>query len=112
MVYAFFQNCYHLGDWIVNDHLTTRTELNEFINANGCMQICADICNGSKHFFLRDSRSKLDISVIPVFEEIKDDKIKEMKSVFCICGIDWEPFSLATECVKEWDAFLETLERG
>ena len=50
IVYAFFQNCYHLKDWIKNDDkIKTRKNVERFIEENKCLSICSDICNGSKH---------------------------------------------------------------
>lgn len=54
-VYAFFQNCHHLKDWIMNDDAITpqpRDRVEDFINRNECMRLCADLCNGSKHLKL------------------------------------------------------------
>jgi hypothetical protein len=59
VVYAFFLNCYHLKDWIQNDDTLslTKQKVEQFINQNDCMQVCADICNGIKHLKLSRERS-------------------------------------------------------
>ena len=72
------------------------------------MKICADICNGSKHYFLKTSRSNEKITVVPVVLPIEQNKIKEPNVIFCINGHDYDPLSLATDCIKKWDEFLET----
>jgi hypothetical protein len=49
-IHAFFQNCYHLKDWIKNDTSITRLlDVEEYINATVSLQLCADICNALKH---------------------------------------------------------------
>ena len=116
-VYAFFINCYHLKDWIINDdsiqiNRKERKQLVEnFINQNECMRICADICNGIKHLKL---------------QRIRSDKQPEFKSkhysltlgggVEPIISVKFyvetakgkvDAFVLATECLRKWVEFIE-----
>ena len=55
---AFFMNCYHLKDWIKNDISDTslNAAVEDYINQNACLKLCADICNGAKHLDLTHSR--------------------------------------------------------
>ena len=50
---SFFQNCFHLKDWIKNDDaiiLSNKDQLVEdYINGDESLRLCADICNGTKH---------------------------------------------------------------
>ena len=60
-VYAFFQNCYHLKDWIKNDPTlpsSIRSEVEDYIDQTRALSICADLCNALKHLKLSGSRSK------------------------------------------------------
>lgn len=52
VVYTFFQNCFHLKDWLLNSKVINKEELNRFINDNEEMRICRDLCNGSKHLII------------------------------------------------------------
>src|SRR5262245_59886006 len=59
-IYAFFQNCYHLKDWIKNDGtapIAKRNGVEGYINSHPCLQLCADLCNGLKHLKLNNPRS-------------------------------------------------------
>ncbi len=54
-VWAFFQNCWHLRDWIKNDSAIReelRSKLTEEIRKHPSLKICSDIANGAKHFAL------------------------------------------------------------
>jgi hypothetical protein len=54
-VHAFFQNCYHLKDWLKNDRAftkKTRVEIEEYVSQTPVLAVCADICNGTKHLGL------------------------------------------------------------
>lgn len=48
---SFFMHCYHVKDWIIrrNKIGVTSKEVEAFINSNRCLQVCADLSNGSKH---------------------------------------------------------------
>lgn len=51
---SFFMHCYHIRDWIIhlNRNGLTAKDVDEFINSYLELKICADFCNGSKHFKL------------------------------------------------------------
>lgn len=70
MLYHFFQDAYHLKDWILND-LGWRTvkngkkklsqeaqDLEDHITATAPLAHCADICNGTKHLKLDTPKIK------------------------------------------------------
>ena len=56
-LFHFFQDAYHLKDWIKNDPSIAPADAEGFINESEPLQICADLCNGTKHFLLRRSRT-------------------------------------------------------
>ena len=53
----FFQDAYHLKDWIKNDPLVSKWDIEEFISATGTLQLCADLCKATKHLDLQKSRT-------------------------------------------------------
>ena len=62
-VFAFFVNCYHIRDWLINDleyRAHTQRQVDNYINVTMPLAICADICNGMKHLTRnRDPRSSV-----------------------------------------------------
>jgi hypothetical protein len=59
-VHAFFQNCYHLKDWLKNDSSYTKhasQEIEDFVTNTPELALCADICNALKHLILQRARS-------------------------------------------------------
>src|SRR5439155_17755263 len=51
-IYAFFQNCYHLKDWIKNDMAVApaiQQSVEGYINGSRPLRLAADICNSLKH---------------------------------------------------------------
>lgn len=56
-LFHFFQDAYHVKDWIKNDPSASTSHVEEFINAAGPLRICADLCNGTKHFGIQRPRT-------------------------------------------------------
>jgi hypothetical protein len=113
-VYAFFQNCYHLKDWIKNDDTVKLPKGfnidKDFIDKNPCMCLLADICNGTKHLKLdSDGRSKespefysKNYSLTPGGQK---SVIKVKWNIKTKTG-NIDAFQLATECVQKWEEFI------
>lgn len=59
-LYAFFQSAYHMRDWLQNSGAASKASLDALMSANHSLQLCRDVCNGSKHFSLDSRRSKTD----------------------------------------------------
>ena len=58
LVIAFFQNCYHLRDWLQTCRPDCARKLDDLFANNFEMAGCRDICNGFKHKVL--TRPSLD----------------------------------------------------
>lgn len=54
----FFQDAYHLKDWIKHDTATTVSGVEGAVTASAMLSLCADICNGIKHLGLDDSNPR------------------------------------------------------
>ena len=113
-IYAFFQNCYHLKDWIRNDSSVpdnARSDVEVFINSSQPLRLCADICNTLKHLTLTRSRSDQQPSFGPKHFALEiggaaKPTIRLKYEVTTASGSE-DAFSLATDCVSDWDGFLQ-----
>lgn len=59
-LFHFFQDAYHLKDWLVNDEtvaLPRRDVESAITELSRELAICADLCNGTKHRILRRTRT-------------------------------------------------------
>jgi len=116
-VYVFFMNCYHLRDWIINSGFRSRADVDSFIAATPDLALCADICNGLKHFRLKRAVSPSNItwstasmvtySYRPGTRELEPGSGQE-QWVFTTEGTHVDMFDLADKCVAAWDRFLAT----
>ena len=56
-VWAFFQNCWHIKDWLRNDKdLSTAVQdsVLKAVHHSPTLQICRGLCNGTKHYLLHN----------------------------------------------------------
>jgi hypothetical protein len=108
IIYAFFMNCYHLKDWIINDPTVNlpSTKVEKFINSNPCMCICADICNGLKHLTLNRSRSKENPRFTSRKYVLTIGETEQTIQIKYFIGTK-DAFELASECVQKWKQFID-----
>ena len=117
-IYAFFMHCYHLKDWIKNDpSVESRmpsigTDVAHFINESEALSLCAELCNSLKRLELSRNSS----GERPTFGRSQYHHRLSLGSGRSI-RLEWlverkdkppiDAFELATECVAEWDKFLQ-----
>jgi hypothetical protein len=112
-VYAFFESCYHLKDWIKNDTAISPgvvQSVEGHVSSSRSLRLCADICNSLKHLQLTRPRSHEN----PVFGA-KSVALDLGNSTAPSISIKYEvettngpedAFQLATDCVLAWGGFL------
>lgn len=109
-VYSFFINCYHLKDWIENDPAVAikKQEVENYINTNPALQICADMCNGAKHLSRVPSQIR---SGKPRSIDYKAYSLSlgagpaQLRIKFFVD--DQDAFKIATECMQKWEDFIK-----
>ena len=121
-VYAFFQNCYHLKDWIRNDPCCSKwsSDVEEFINSNNDLRLCADLCNGLKHLKrTKGSRSienpqfsgrKISLNISEGYSEPTEVSIAISYSIATKSG-DIDAFDLGSRCVRAWENYIVSQRR-
>jgi hypothetical protein len=57
-LFHFFQDAYHLKEWIKNDPTVTTSDVEEWIEDTEPLRLCADLCNGTKHLRLTVAKTK------------------------------------------------------
>jgi hypothetical protein len=110
-VYAFFQNCYHLKDWIRHDpDCKGWSSAEDFINQNVDLQICGDLCNSTKHLHLdRRPRSNVEPKFAGKHFDMKfgegDPRLSVRYSISTQTG-SIDAYELASRCVSLWVEFI------
>lgn len=110
--YAFFQDCYHLKDWIKNDPgCSHRGIVESFVSGSKALSLCADICNSSKHLTLTRSRSGHNPKLGGHEASIRPVHAENRKMFYVAYKIEdgehqVDTFDLAEQCMVEWKSFL------
>ena len=119
-VVSFFMHCHHISDWIahLNNNGVTLSEVNKYIDKHVELQICADFCNGSKHYKLtRGTRSghqphmvvknfeSLDIASI---DPIPKPSFEKASFKILANGETFDALLLAEKCFSLWLKFVKT----
>lgn len=114
-VYAFFQNCYHLKDWIKNDTACSSwSNVESFINNNNDLRVCADLCNSLKHLTLTMPRSTenpgfagghITLNITDGFG-VKESVDISIKYTVSTSSGDIDAFQLAERCLTAWEQFI------
>ena len=126
-VWSFFQNCYHLKDWLKNDPASgiSTNEVEGYVEQSENLKLCGDLANGSKHLTITHPRFDANTKVskrITTFaptvivgppEHVAASVEPAAPVIAMIYGIEAnggtrDAFALATACVKEWETFLSS----
>ncbi|MDP1706286.1 MAG: hypothetical protein Q8L36_00500 [bacterium] len=108
----FFNQCYHFKDWLKKDTSVTLTEnIENFISKSNALSLAADYCISFKHGGLdKNSRSGQELEKMNThinFDLTPTGFVASARLELTIDGKKYDAFTLATDCMKEWDSFLE-----
>lgn len=120
-LFHFFQDAYHLKDWIKNDpeqHVGTtvgvalqsaRSDVEDFISRTAALTLCADLCNGSKHLVRRQHRGAADtgFSTQSVTVDLGAGTVRHMWTVEAD-GTIYDVDFVVQDIVDEWERWLST----
>jgi hypothetical protein len=120
-LYHFFQDAYHLRDWIATTTPAIGGQIEERIHASKPLCLCADLCNGTKHFRLDLSHkpktgdhttafTAQDVAVRPAAAGSAQPPRPALHAWrFTSKGETRDALTLAGEVIGEWDILLRDL---
>jgi len=122
-LWSFFQNCWHLKDWIKNDPgvpSSVSSAIEGDIKKYESLMICADLANRSKHFNLQRVRLDATMSgrhiVATINETIRSQKPSDTTSViswdYKITLQDWferRAMVIEEQAVADWKMLTNKL---
>jgi hypothetical protein len=114
VILAFFQNCYHIRDWIKAARPELEADLNDLFRRTFEMRACRNICDGYKHKNLDNpAHPDPDFNLYREYDHLElmgtggSHPVKQ-RAVFAD-GADvrkFDLFELAAECMNLWKEFL------
>ena len=106
----FFSHCYHFKDWLIEEFPSLKEAVEDHISSSLPLSIAADYCNTFKHAGL-DRRPRSGQHLEAVLQHTKLDLtpkgfVASAQVEIKTAGKSYRGFDLATECIRDWDAFL------
>lgn len=117
-VLAFFFNCHHVKDWLMTgpewqDEVAPKVKkmaVEQFISESEALSICADLCNGNKHFRLdkkpRSGNTPIFHSKHTKIDTTTGSLIIAARYTFRTVRGDTDAYALAEECFEDWRNFI------
>jgi hypothetical protein len=105
-VWSFFQNCWHLKDWVKNDPIVPqlmKTRIIVEVEKSRTLAICNDMANGTKHLSLHRPHAEASYSHTQLTVSGKESKLE---CIIEVDGLHLIASVVAQECVKEWERIL------
>lgn len=106
----FFNQCYHFKDWLKKGNdVTLLLDVEDFISKSSSLSLAADYCNMFKHAGLDRARSDKNLEKINThinFDLTPRGFVASSRLELTIGGEKYNAFDLATQCIEEWDKFI------
>lgn len=110
MTWAFFQNCWHIKDWMSNDPVVpepTKLAVIKDAHESPVLKLCQELCNGTKHLGERSGEAK------HLFTAMTLDREKGVLEMDCSyeeggSGAVGSAKELARRCLEEWRRILKS----
>jgi hypothetical protein len=107
MVWAFFQNCWHVKDWVQNDPHVGQPSKDAVIaraHQSSALNVCKDLCNGTKHLGARPGPKHQHVEMT-----IDSSGHAEMDCIIDNgAGKSVSGRALAHQCIGEWVSILQS----
>lgn len=109
-VYAFFQNCYLLKDWLKNDRATRTivSDVEDVINASPELLLCGALANGSKHLGLSDPRFDSSAQIHRRDATVTVGVGVAVRYHVSAGGTTFDAFDIATKSLAKWRSYLSS----
>lgn len=113
-IFAFFQNCYHLKDWIQNDTQvppSMAAGVWPAVNQSVALELCADLCNSQKHFTLNRPPQSGSVPISGpkhwgLALGVGEHPIINLKVEIQSGSQVLDGFTVATDAMRDWTAFI------
>jgi hypothetical protein len=111
-IFAFYMNCFHLGDWLKESGLCSDEDLINMRDEYGQLGLCRDIANGMKHMRVDLNHHPIEpnwgTATAHVTFVHTDGSIPFGLWVFKLGdGSSFDMFDLASQCMEIWRLVLE-----
>lgn len=105
-LHAFFENAFHLRDWLKDTGAVSEQDLDAFFAANAEMRLCRDLANAHKHYSLKRPSQPAPPSEAREYLPGMGNLGSDVLLVILSDGVRYDAFELAGRVLRLWDAFI------
>lgn len=107
-LYAFFENAYHLRDWLVDTGAVKPTDIDRFFAQSAVMRLCRDIANAHKHYSISRPSQPVPFTELREYEPYGGGSLTDNQSLSVLSdGEKYDAFDLASRVRRAWEVFLK-----
>lgn len=103
---AFFQNAFHLRDWLKDTGAASEEDLDRFFTVNADMRLCRDVANSHKHYSLRNPSQPAPPSEAYEYSPGSGNLGSDLSLVILSDGTKHDAFDLAGRILCAWEDFI------
>lgn len=112
-LYAFFENAFHLRDWLVDTGALQSTNIDRFFAQSAVMRLCRDIANAHKHHSISRPSQPTPFTELREYAPYGGGNLTDSESLSIISdGEKYDAFDLAASVRCAWELFLKQQHSG
>ena len=105
-LYAFFENAFHLRDWLRDTGEVAEADLAKFFEVNEEMRLCRDLANSHKHYSLRHASQSAPPSEVREYWPGGGNFTADVSLTILSEGKKYDAFVLAKRILDRWEEFI------
>lgn len=106
-MYAFFENAFHLRDWLIDTGIVNKDTLYNFFDSKTEMRLCRDLANAHKHYSINQPSQSAPPSEVQEYSPGNGDFGSDYSLVILSEGKHHNAYELATKIMASWDFFIK-----
>jgi hypothetical protein len=110
-LYAFFQNCYHMRDWLP-DAAFPSSDVDAFLDKHIELRVCRDICNLTKHCELtRRPAQGFELCILREYVGAGNGWFEDdSRLIIATRNMTLDAREVASCCLRLWREFLQVTD--
>lgn len=108
-LYAFFENAFHLRDWLIDTGAVSENDLTNFFAENEDMRLCRDLANSHKHYSISRPSQPAPPSEVREYSPRSGNFDTDTSLVILSDGTKYDAFDLAMRILHKWEEFITSI---
>ncbi len=107
-LYAFFENAFHLRDWLKDTGASSEEDLERLFVESVDMRLCRDLANSHKHYSLRNPSQPAPPTEAQEYAPACGNIDRDVSLVILSDGVKHDACELAARILRTWEQFVDS----